>query len=228
MQGSSGTKHFYVLIVGLLLAGCGQPRAESSDWMFGQWTTVEGTTVELSIDADSIDIFVPGRSGGLNMVIVDRYRILGVSGDCVRTQRLGDQRTSRTSTSGERRSPAPDDRITFCRRADRQMLVRHIPIHGATSEVLYSRNIAGEIVAALSRVDIAAEVTGSPDRSYAIVQLTHPQGREAVASAANAISRISYVKRVTPMTAERAAELVGQEDGTENIPQLNLIEVELD
>lgn len=140
MLGMNGViRVFYLLLVTAFVATCGAPQSSSRDWMYGRWRTIEGTTVELDIDDSSIEIFVPGRNGGPDVLITDRYRVLGVSDGCVRTQRLGAQRRARTSSSAESVEPAPDDRLTFCQRGDGQMMVRHIPVVGEPSEVLYAQ-----------------------------------------------------------------------------------------
>lgn len=114
--------------------------ANGQDWIFGRWVTVENPRVELEIDDTAINITVPGSNRNPDVFVFDRYRVLGVSDRCVRTQRLGNERTSRTSLGGRiQRTPAPNDRLTFCRQGDRQMILRHVPVDGERSEVLYRR-----------------------------------------------------------------------------------------
>lgn len=113
--------------------------ANGQDWIFGRWVTVEAPRIELEIDETAINITVPGRNGNPDVLVFDRYRILGMSDRCVRTQRLGAQRTSGTDRHDIQRTPAPDDRLTFCRQGDRQMVLRHIPVDGEPSEAVYRR-----------------------------------------------------------------------------------------
>jgi cell division protein FtsX len=67
--------------------------------------------------------------------------------------------------------------------------------------------------------------------SYAIVRVIAPEGPAGVASAAQALAQSSLVRSAAPMTAGRAAALLGQWSGQEiseaDVPALSLIEVEL-
>lgn len=68
-------------------------------------------------------------------------------------------------------------------------------------------------------------------RSYAIVQVIAPEGPAAIAAAEAALTHSPLVASAAPMSAQRAADLLGQWSGggvpAEDMPPLRLIEIEL-
>lgn len=67
--------------------------------------------------------------------------------------------------------------------------------------------------------------------NYAIVRVVAPDGPEGLAQAAGALAQAPHVTSAAPMTAGRAAALLGQISGQPvdpaNVPDLRLIEIEL-
>lgn len=68
-------------------------------------------------------------------------------------------------------------------------------------------------------------------RSYAIVRVLAPEGPEGLAAAEAALAQSQHVSSAAPMTASRAAAILGQWGGArfapEDLPPLRLIEIEL-
>jgi cell division transport system permease protein len=68
-------------------------------------------------------------------------------------------------------------------------------------------------------------------RNYAIVRVVAPEGPEGLAAAEAALAQSPYVSSAAPMTAGRAAAILGQWGGNdiraEDLPPLRLIEIEL-
>lgn len=64
-------------------------------------------------------------------------------------------------------------------------------------------------------------------RGYAIVRVVAPDGPEALAQAQAALQDAPHVSSAAPMTAGRAAALLGLADSAD-VPDLRLIEIELD
>ncbi len=68
-------------------------------------------------------------------------------------------------------------------------------------------------------------------RNYAIVRVLAPEGPEGLAAAEAALAQAPQVTSAAPMSAERAAALLGQWGGSamtaEDMPPLRLIEIEL-
>src|SRR5262245_52777216 len=69
-------------------------------------------------------------------------------------------------------------------------------------------------------------------QNYAIVRVLAPEGPPGVAAAEMALAQAPQVRSAAPMTARRAAALLGQWSGTQideaDIPALSLLEVELE
>lgn len=63
--------------------------------------------------------------------------------------------------------------------------------------------------------------------SYAIVQVIAPEGPAGIAAAEVALTHAPQVASAAPMTAGRAATLLGGEVRAEDMPELRLIEIEL-
>jgi cell division transport system permease protein len=63
--------------------------------------------------------------------------------------------------------------------------------------------------------------------SYAIVQVIAPEGPSGMAAAEVALAQAPQVASAAPMTAGRAATLLGGEVRAEDMPELRLIEIEL-
>lgn len=90
-------------------------------------------------------------------------------------------------------------------------------------------DMANDIEAELTTRGVTAEVNVAPDRAYGIVRVIAPEGATGMAAAERALSEISFVRNVRPMTAARAAELLGRpvpptRDG--NTVPVSLIEIE--
>jgi cell division transport system permease protein len=68
-------------------------------------------------------------------------------------------------------------------------------------------------------------------RNYAIVRVLAPEGPEGLAAAEAALARTPQITSAAPMSADRAAALLGQWGGSamtaEDMPPLRLIEIEL-
>lgn len=82
---------------------------------------------------------------------------------------------------------------------------------------------AGLLSRAVDRVAANYDIGRS---AYAIVRVIAPEGPEGVARAAAALQSAPHVDSAAPMTAGRAAALLGMED-TADVPALRLIEIEL-
>lgn len=80
-------------------------------------------------------------------------------------------------------------------------------------------------------VDRVAASYEAAQQNYAIVRVVAPEGPAAMAAAETALARSAHVASAAPMTAGRAAALLrqwgGQDVSAENMPQLQLIEIEL-
>ncbi|MGE0595048.1 MAG: hypothetical protein AB7P07_01675 [Hyphomonadaceae bacterium] len=80
-------------------------------------------------------------------------------------------------------------------------------------------------------IDRIADGYEAMRRSYAIVQVIAPEGPAAIAAAEAALTRSPLVATAAPMSAQRAADLLGQWSGggvpAEEMPPLRLIEIEL-
>lgn len=63
--------------------------------------------------------------------------------------------------------------------------------------------------------------------NYAIVRVVAPEGASGIAAAELALSQAQQVVSAAPMTAGRAAALLGGEVRAEDLPEIRLIEVEL-
>lgn len=87
---------------------------------------------------------------------------------------------------------------------------------------------AGLAARAVDRVAVGYEQSRS---AYAIVRVLAPEGPEGMAAAETALSNAPYVTSAAPMTAGRAAALLGQASGETidpaHVPDLRLIEIEL-
>ena len=80
-------------------------------------------------------------------------------------------------------------------------------------------------------VDRVAASYEAQRRSYAIVRVVAPDGPEGLAAAETALAQSPYVSSAAPMSASRAAVILGQWSGgdvrPEDLPPLRLIEIEL-
>ena len=80
-------------------------------------------------------------------------------------------------------------------------------------------------------VDRVAGFYEQQTQDYAIVRVLAPEGPAGLASAESALTSSRYVTRAAPMSAARAAALLGQWGGREvrpeDLPPLRLIEIEL-
>lgn len=76
---------------------------------------------------------------------------------------------------------------------------------------------------AVDRIAVAYEIQRD---SYAIVRVLAPEGPAAMFAAESALSRSPHVARAAPMSAERAAALLGDVDPA-TLPELRLIEIDL-
>lgn len=83
---------------------------------------------------------------------------------------------------------------------------------------------AGLAARGVDRVASSYEVARS---SYAIVQVIAPEGPAGLAAAEVALTHAPQVASAAPMTAGRAATLLGGEVRAEDMPDLRLIEIEL-
>jgi cell division transport system permease protein len=87
---------------------------------------------------------------------------------------------------------------------------------------------AGLAARAVDRVAVGYEQSRN---AYAIVRVLAPEGPEGMAAAETALSSAPYVTSAAPMTAGRAAALLGEASGETidpaHVPDLRLIEVEL-
>ncbi|MGD9979634.1 MAG: hypothetical protein AB7H66_07555 [Hyphomonadaceae bacterium] len=86
----------------------------------------------------------------------------------------------------------------------------------------------GIVARAADRVAVDYEQTRS---NYAIVRVLAPDGPVGMAAAETALARAPHVTSAAPMTAGRAAALLGEASGESidpaNVPDLRLIEIEL-
>jgi cell division transport system permease protein len=76
-------------------------------------------------------------------------------------------------------------------------------------------------------VDRVASAYEDARSSYAIVQVIAPEGPAGIAAAEVALTHAPQVASAAPMTAGRAATLLGGEVRAEDMPELRLIEIEL-
>lgn len=80
-------------------------------------------------------------------------------------------------------------------------------------------------------VDRVADAYEAERGSYAIVRVIAPEGPAGIAAAESALNASRYVDRAAPMSADRAAALLGQWGGepvrAEDVPPLRLIEIDL-
>lgn len=80
-------------------------------------------------------------------------------------------------------------------------------------------------------VDHMAERYEQARRQYAIVRVLAPEGPEGMAAAEAALAQAPHVASAAPMTAGRAAALLGEWGGSDmaeqDVPPLRLIEIEL-
>lgn len=87
---------------------------------------------------------------------------------------------------------------------------------------------AGLAARAVDRVAVGYEQSRN---AYAIVRVLAPEGPEGMAAAETALSNAPYVTSAAPMTAGRAAALLGEASGETidpaHVPDLRLIEIEL-
>jgi hypothetical protein len=83
---------------------------------------------------------------------------------------------------------------------------------------------AGLAARGVDRVAASYEAARS---NYAIVQVIAPEGPAGIAAAETALAQSRHVTSAAPMTAGRAAALLGGEVRAEDLPELRLIEVEL-
>lgn len=83
---------------------------------------------------------------------------------------------------------------------------------------------AGLAARGVDRVAAAYEAARS---NYAIVRVLAPEGPAGIAAAEAALAQASQVTSAAPMTAGRAAALLGGEVRAEDMPALRLIEIEL-
>lgn len=90
---------------------------------------------------------------------------------------------------------------------------------------------AAAVGLAARAVDRVADSYEVQRMNYAIVRVVAPEGPAALAAAEAALARSIYVSSAAPMSAQRAAELLGQWGGgdvaAEDMPPLRLIEIEL-
>lgn len=87
---------------------------------------------------------------------------------------------------------------------------------------------AGLVARAVDRMAVSYEQTRS---NYAIVRVLAPEGPAAMAAAETALASAPHVTSAAPMTAGRAAALLGEASGETidpmHVPDLRLIEIEL-
>lgn len=76
-------------------------------------------------------------------------------------------------------------------------------------------------------VDRVAASYETAQQNYAIVRIAAPEGPEAMAAAESALTHSPHVASAAPMTAGRAAALLQQSVTAEDMPPLQLIEIEL-
>jgi hypothetical protein len=83
---------------------------------------------------------------------------------------------------------------------------------------------AGLAARGVDRVAASYEAARS---NYAIVRVVAPEGPAGIAAAEMALAQAPHVTSAAPMTAGRAAALLGGDVRAEDIPELRLIEIEL-
>ncbi|QGZ96049.1 hypothetical protein [Terricaulis silvestris] len=89
---------------------------------------------------------------------------------------------------------------------------------------VFAAAAAGLAARAVDRVAASYEEARS---NYAIVRVIAPEGPAGVAGAELALAQTPLVTSAAPMTAGRAAALLGGEVRAEDLPELRLIEIEL-
>jgi cell division protein FtsX len=92
----------------------------------------------------------------------------------------------------------------------------------------FAAALAGLMARAVDRIADAYEASR---RDYAVVRVLAPEGPEGLALAEAALNNSPYVISAAPMSASRAAALLGQWAGqsveAEDLPPLRLVEIEL-
>jgi amino acid transporter len=122
---SLATLFSFLLIIGVFAYAFpqyhGERETRDAEWtatvldsLRGDWVTQTSPYVFLTINDDTMNIFVPGNGAAPDVSIVDQYDVVAISRSCIEARTRGAERVSRAGMERPRNTPGPDQERRLC------------------------------------------------------------------------------------------------------------------